>query len=129
MSDAIQAIKVADLEGEELDYWVAKIEGLAMEFGRDGKFHGSIYMPEEDDWYHFSPSTIWHQGGEIIEREGLNLRVLSVHNRKIVSWACEKEWPMEQELGAVGPTPLIAAMRAFVISKFGDVIPGEANEQ
>jgi hypothetical protein len=65
----------------------------------------------------FRPSTHWNQGGPIIEREKLEL-VLDGNG-----WGVP-EWSYDEVDGhkATGPTPLVAAMRAFVAGKFGDVV-------
>jgi hypothetical protein len=69
----------------------------------------------------FQPSTDWSQGGPIIEREGIAM------------------WP-DEEGGFLasadegkgkdyhGPTPLIAAMRAYVASKLGDDSKGLSHD-
>lgn len=62
-----------------------------------------------DEW---SPSTDWSQGGPIIERERI----------EVVPWAVRGMWSAFINTGPDrkildGPTPLVAAMRAFVASK------------
>jgi len=61
----------------------------------------------------WSPSRFWHQGGPIIERERIN-----------VSCGKRGDWWASMALNEKieGPTPLIAAMRAFVASKFGEEV-------
>lgn len=67
----------------------------------------------EDYWKpYIKPSSDWAQGGPIVEREKITL-----------------EWTGEDWMGYIrhdeeffGPTPLIAAMRAYVASKLGDSI-------
>lgn len=108
-------VGIGEVEGEDMVCVYGCKPNLRAEWGLQRRY-------KEAAKHCFQPSRNWAQGGAIIEREGLNLRVHCVHNREITSWACEKEWPMEQELGAVGPTPLIAAMRAFVINKHGDKV-------
>jgi hypothetical protein len=65
--------------------------------------------------HHYSTDWLW--GGPIIEREKID-----------VMW-CGIEWCAycmtpdgERQLETSGPTPLIAAMRAYVASKMGDEI-------
>jgi Protein of unknown function (DUF2591) len=70
----------------------------------------------------FSPSTDWLQGGLIIERwPGIYLFPLLEPQ----GWFQAEIWPEPQKLAArsIAPTPLIAAMRALVASKFGDEVP------
>ena len=68
--------------------------------------------------YGFSPSTNWALGGEIIEREGISV------DRDAVDWTA---WTWARTRDAAeyvssGDTPLIAAMRCFVVSKLGDEV-------
>lgn len=64
----------------------------------------------------FSPSTDWTQGGPIIDREGINL------NKRDGEWKAEA-FPAEGGVAiGLGPTPLIAAMRALVASKLGEQV-------
>jgi hypothetical protein len=89
-------MKTIELTGIALDWAVAKCEGSA--------YHGPA-------WTKYS--TDWAQGGPIIEREDICI------NRDDSS----REWSAHRvgdEFGAYwGPTPLIAAMRAYVSSKLG----------
>lgn len=69
----------------------------------------------------FQPSTNWSQGGPIIEREKIELKHLGYDNPPY--WGAWKFSPSKYERkGAIGPTPLIAAMRAFVASRLGDEV-------
>ena len=90
--------KVSELEGALLDAAVAMALG-------------------EPDWAlgGFSPSTRWHDAGPIIEREELTLESPwnpNAHGQ----WAA---WAEPDIFGGRGPTPLIAAMRAYVQAKLG----------
>lgn len=108
--------KVSDLEGAELDYWVAKAHGWksdpdfldsALDQGywtADG-----IFEPKHE----WKPSIDWSQGGPIIEREKIQLEIIHGEWGALID---VDAWPK------YGPTPLIAAMRAFVASKFGNEI-------
>jgi len=71
----------------------------------------------------FSPSSRWEYGGPIIEREGL---VVAKFWEPIdgpitpgLEWA---SMTLDDKHRMDGPTPLIAAMRAFVASKLGDEV-------
>ena len=94
---------VASLEGAALDWAVAKCEGLVNEDGLDVGFirDGA-----------FIPSTDWLQGGPIIELEKMTLE-----------WTGE-DWMayIRHDEEYFGPTPLIAAMRCYVVSKMGDEV-------
>jgi hypothetical protein len=67
----------------------------------------------------YDPSTSWAQGGPIIERELICLQ------GKVGGWEAtingENAARVYPPLGD-GPTPLVAAMRAFVASKLGEEV-------
>jgi len=88
-------VNTRELQGRALDYAVAYS-------------HGRSNFAIES--YH--PSTDWAQGGPLIEREGIDL------SRGGRGW-----WAM---VGAHAPcsgdTPLIAAMRSYVVYKWNDQI-------
>jgi hypothetical protein len=90
-----------DLEGAALDRAVALAEGRTTESQNE-----------------FAPSTNGALAGEIIDREDIWLA------QRDDQWlACiyaDDSYKAAHQ--GTGPTPLIAAMRAFVISKFGDDI-------
>lgn len=99
------AKKTSELTGAALDWAVAKCEGQPDEWVADHK-RGYIN----------SPSTDWAQGGPIIERENIGL------------WSEGYDWEAKIQTG-VGAwlymwdaSPLIAAMRCYVVSKLGDNI-------
>lgn len=123
-------MKVSELNPPELDYWVAKAEGLPV-----AQWQGEWYLRTGNPScpYKKIPSftTDWSQGGPIIEREGIS-----------ISWGeddtpeCKSIWSatmgMEIKLGIVmqdGLTALIAAMRAFVASKFGGEVGEDRKEE
>ena len=85
-------MKTSELTGAALDWAVAKCEGM------------NYWSPVPNY------STDWQQGGPIIEREKVSL--LYLHDK----WgAGVNAWTNQY-----GPTPLIAAMRCYVVSKLGD---------
>jgi hypothetical protein len=93
--------KVSDLEGALLNAAVAKSEGIPWQLG------ARLY------------SQSWADGGPIIERE----RICLEHEGDSVN--PEQVWTAGRDDGrswSVGPTPLIAAMRAYCGSKFGDEV-------
>ena len=94
-------LKTSELQGEALDRMVAKREvGDAIN--------------EIDDPHFYS--TDWALAGPIIERERIGFKYTGTA-MEFVAW-------VNGELSTVndqhGPTPLIAAMRCYVASKFGD---------
>jgi hypothetical protein len=110
-------MKVRELSGAHLDFWVEKAEGsrCAELFFENGAWHAT------DCGVRVFYSRAWRQGGPIIEREKLNI------------WPHDAGWAASYTIdlvknrsaGFAGPTPLVAAMRAYVASKFGDEVPDE----
>lgn len=126
-------LNVSELDGALLDLAVAKADGWTLQVdiwshpdGRALRFYephlhfiapGVIAAP-------IAPSRNWSDGGPIIERERICIeRCQGTWSARI---ADDDDWfkaahqsgrPIED-----GPTPLIAAMRAYVVSKFGDEV-------
>ena len=94
-------MKVSELEGAELDYWVNETLGFSR-----------VNVP--------SYSIDWNQAGPIIERETIQLNPGNAFPNCTVWWA--KHPAHGWSIISSGKTPLIAAMRAFVTSKFGEEI-------
>lgn len=121
-------MKTSELTGATLDYWVAKAEGDEPVIHSDEKGpwcqrrkvfpHGG----HSDAWFH--PSSSWLDAGPIIEREGIDTATVWDGGKR--QWRAIADFTV----GVFeGPTPLIAAMRAYVASKFGDEVPdGAAGE-
>lgn len=123
---------VAELEGARLDFWVAKAAGYVVYKDRQGP--GAVTWVADGDrslgyidfggtgGLKWKPSSDWAKGGPIIEREKI-----SIHCD--VQDYSEPESPWYAECGPswdIGPAPLIAAMRAYVASKFGEEVPDES---
>lgn len=122
-------MNVQELEGAELDAAVARCEGVTDLVEKDGRMcHVRQWDPEgmawRDSmaefvmWIDYAPSQRWDQGGPIIERERIEASPCSPVNWGNVEhrWWAQAYLP-EPHVSAHGPTPLIAAMRAFVASK------------
>lgn len=126
--------KVSELKGPLLDAAVAKAEGRAFKIID----YGTPDLPERVcrtpdgrgiDWW---PSSHWHQGGPIIERENMAVcRDDEIDPHWVAGWQTSSDEGDEPQPGfrrvaaefwVGGPTPLIAAMRAYVASKFGEEI-------
>ena len=102
-------IKTQDLYLSALDWAVAQCEGLK------GDVLNAVKSGE------LSPSTQWHYGGPIIERERIGLWAYQWNEQG----EPEAGWYAEDEGGdhvRTGVTPLIAAMRCYVASKLGDEV-------
>ncbi len=96
-------MKICELDCEMLDQWVARSLGIDLEF---------LGKP-------FMPSTLWEHGGPIIEGAGISL--LSTKVSPCNDWQAGMGHP---DLGqGWGPTPLVAAMRCFLASQYGDELP------
>jgi hypothetical protein len=132
-------MRVAELDGEALDLWVAKAEGYAFvdtpeaigwaAFGKTGpvifRGHaGQLGVSGETLNGPWAPSTNWAQGGPIIEREEIMICKDGIDVWGAMCggmWHPGDESSLEQG-GYQGATPLIAAMRAYVASKFGEEV-------
>lgn len=106
-------IKTKDLIGATLDWAVAKCEGYIDDWN-SWLHEATVKDVAESGSYH--PSADWSIGGPILEREKLH-----------VTWSpIWEEWvaliPTNAALGITGPTPLVAAMRAYATSKLGDEV-------
>jgi hypothetical protein len=105
-------MKVSELQGAELDYWVAKAEGKVCLLNRK---KAVCYVSGCTEVY--SPSTDWSRGGPIIDRDGITVEAI---------WPISGALPVKvwhAERNSVdyqfGTTPLIAAMRCYVATNFG----------
>jgi hypothetical protein len=139
---------VSELEGAELDYWVAQhdpmCDGLVFE-RRDSHYVGinkdndevCVVIPEKPgfvsrirmrnkypDVEFYDPSKNWNQGGPIIEREGISLMYRIGKEGVCNPYYHAQVGPEEPENHTLmtDENPLVAAMRSFVASKFGDYV-------
>lgn len=117
-------MKVSELSGAQLDYWVAKALGLKPIADDDPEYGVRIdpYVPEgmemEGPWYdRFAPSKFWQQGGPIIDRDDIQLGGYGT-NRQAEIRDDSKPWVLQW-----GETTLIAAMRAKVAHVYGEEVP------
>ena len=110
-------VKTSNLTGINLDWAVAKAEG--MEIDGPTVITGKFYRDDEGlEWVvECEPTTNWTQVGPIIERERISV-VSDSHEIK-EGWIAES---YQGNIQQFGPTPLIAAMRCYVMSRFVDEI-------
>lgn len=102
-------------------------EHIVRWYARSGENADGQETEEEGGWEPLSswgsPSTDWADGGPIIERERIGLWAgeSPYHGTPAPSgWFAEAAGRRSRwETKGSGPTPLIAAMRAYVASKFG----------
>lgn len=109
-------IKTSELTGPALDRAVAQAlitgTGDDLAFGWDTAAGKPAWIPY---------STVWGNGGPIIEREKIPLYPVigGTWQAEYVCWQGEDDADTKS---INGPTPLIAAMRCFVASKLGDEV-------
>jgi hypothetical protein len=94
-------IKTSDLTRKALDYAVLKVQG------QDFKSFDLRFM----DAYEFSSD--WSRGGPLIEYN--RIEITPKYELKQYWAACLPE----NFVYSIGPTPLIAAMRCFVLAQLG----------
>ena len=110
-------VKTSELTNAALDWAIGTADGGLYQ---PASVRGVFWIwPGEPVKYSKAPpaySTDWAQGGPIIEREHISTEWSS-------PWDC---WTAQDLRNAAfsftGPTPLIAAMRSYVASKFGDEV-------
>lgn len=111
-------MKTSELTGAALDWAVAKCM-WPEEIGNTVPFH--------QDGSDYAPSRKWAHGGPIIERERMAIRFVPECYWHFTTPT--DTWTANYEGGGewIGPTPLVAAMRCFVVSKLGEEVdlPGE----
>lgn len=112
-------VKTADLTGAQLDWAVAKCEGINIEIQKG--LDGTIFLLNTSDGiYATGYSTSWSQAGPIIERERLQVRP-SMNSTIWFSLNISDDMD-DWEFRCSGPTPLIAAMRCYITYKLGSEI-------
>lgn len=106
-------MNTSELIGSVLDYWVARAEGAD---------------PTPEEQMRFMPSTDWAQAGAIISREGMAV-CRGDAEEWFAGWQASSDSldlegfrRVAGECWQSGPTPLVAAMRAYVAAKFGDKV-------
>ena len=112
-------VKTNELTGAALDWAVAKCEGVTVL----PKMRGGCYVTlNKGETVLLCYSTNWAQGGPIIEREEISISREFASGR--IEWAAWTPAPIRDDAEAFGygPTPLIAAMRCYVASRFGDEV-------
>lgn len=106
--------KVSDLIGMDLDYWVAKAKQLS--------------RTDKGDLEQFSFSSDWTEGGPIIESEEISIYPNYYRDSSGLfdGWAAASNkktgFYSPRTITKRGDSPLIAAMRVFVASRFGETV-------
>ncbi|KVN83444.1 phage protein NinX family protein [Burkholderia ubonensis] len=105
-------MKVSELQDDLLDHWVAKADDTPIKRHKDG-----FLYTDEAHFRQWDPSSNWLIAGPIIERARIELFPTSG-----TAWRARTSDDAEWHYG---PSPRIAAMRAYVASKFGEEVPDE----
>lgn len=104
-------IKVSNTTPNQINWLVAKCLG----FNAEALVQLAKKAPGKDYGCFLTKySTNWSFGGPIIERECIELHTYSANDDGVVTWRANDYMD--------GHTPLIAAMRCFVVSKLGDEV-------
>lgn len=75
-------IKVSELKGVELDYWVADCLGLTIhDSGTSGQF---VLVDRDGEWEPFAPSVNWSNCGPLLEGTRLGVGPLYNKSRQLV---------------------------------------------
>ncbi|MCE3262599.1 MAG: hypothetical protein K0R43_1678 [Pseudoduganella sp.] len=124
-------IHVSELSGAWLDYWVARAEGVpagqlqVRQVQRSDVFH-CVNVPQGPARV-LDYSTNWERGGPIIQREVIKLQPVlpsgSTWYGTTMRGLIESNLSEVQMHRGKGETPLVAAMRCYVASKFGEEVP------
>ena len=126
-------VKTTELTGDALNWAVAQAEGLSCDVF-EGQVVVGLDCADGEGGLHYDyvykPDTDWSEAGPIVEREGLNLVAPNIyrlgeekHVFPVITWrALKRKDEADFAIRGEGPTPLIAAMRCFVLSKLGDII-------
>ena len=119
----MQSVNVSEVNGLTLDWLVAKCENHAP--FSDGISWITVLNGKHVQLPKFS--TDWALAGPIIERENLNVERSNMFDGWFASQQRHTYAADSRRFYADGPTPLIAAMRCYVISKLGDTatVPAE----
>ena len=106
-------MKVRELESERLDFWVARARGLATFNGENGEllYHPGHSLPPRK----WNPSRYWSQGGPLLEEQHIDLNWDTEGNGQ---WSAS----VDPDILVQGDTLLEAAMRAYVMLKFGEEV-------
>lgn len=122
-------MKTAELEGAALDAAVAMADQRKTVEIIDGRCHAATPMHRDGElkgygMIPFQPSTRWCDGGPLIERERIAIAAFDDgwcgEVPRTIAGTSGWYYRGGDSWGRPAPTPLIAAMRAFVASRLGD---------
>jgi hypothetical protein len=111
-------VKTSKLTGAGLDWAVAKCEGALGHYVQPNEKRGTTKWEIVPSTRRYS--TDWSQGGHIIDREKIETVYRITDHTGAGYWQAANLFTDTH--GYIGPTPLIAAMRCYVASKFGEAV-------
>ena len=107
------------LEGAALDYWALHADGRAEEI--IGVSYAEFISYSEDDQFRFMFH--WDIVGPIIDQERISVEA-DEYSDGWHAWCVHAALPDGvQRSSCSGPTPIIAALRCLVASKYGAEVP------
>lgn len=119
-------MKTSELNGTLLDFYVAKAEGYEPWAGQTipkGEFMWKAPrgVAPAVGWMSHKFSQDWSLAGPIIHRERITIEALRLEPvPRSDSWSAVLAFSTFPPM--LGPTPLVAAMLAYVASKFGEEV-------
>lgn len=125
-------VKTAELIGPALDWAVAQAAGWAVEIKPHGEYSNAstghklkgrsyrLWMVSDVETEECAPSTDWSQGGPLIARYNIDLNHMGAKGDSIE--ACLNDFDLMRGWVIEGETHLVAACRAIVAAKLGDVV-------
>jgi len=112
-----EKMKTSELTGSSLDWMVANIEDVGCLYWAGEERKKQTFAEWKENGIGYSPSTNWAQAGPIIEKEKIGILFYVDH---IPDDADEPIWVAScGGERALGHTPLIAAMRCYVLLELG----------
>lgn len=122
-------VKTQNLIGPALNLAVALCKGKGIEFEDPSDPWLTVDGIADQPLHSYTPSTDWSQGGPIIETKIDCLRKRSkaeeaslAHPNPNFKFKAEIFADIDGYFCAFGPTPLIAAMRCYLVSNLGEEI-------
>lgn len=117
-------MKVSELQGARLDYWVGEIEEKNVYVV--GEYcYVRTYTNECVMISFYSPSTDWSQGGPLIQAKRIQLHPYESPEMEGYWRGCIISESKGIRMYFSASEPLVAAMRCLVASKYGDEVPDE----
>lgn len=121
--------RVADLAGAELALWVARVcakhSAAPAYYDQFHIAYGVCYQSHQQRSI-WAPHKDWGQGGPLIEKHQLVVWPYRLLDQQDRAAGVEQDFAAKRvgwfDPEATGPTYLVAAMRAIVVSEFGDEV-------